>query len=638
MAISFTRPDPASPASVSAAQFPTSRRGYDQAEVRDFLRMVAAEQARLQERERFLERELKALQQSKAGGLESIDEDTATRLLGEEAARVLQTAREAATQIRARAEDAASRLLREATDEAQRLREEAEIEAARRRQDAAADSEAELNMAKQQGRDMVNEARAYRERVLSELARRREMARQQIEQLIHGRDRLLQAFERSRVAAVEVMNELSPLGEPDEYVNLQPTTGPVPMMVPSGASTAADLADLVRDAASSGTDLGAGDVVAVVDVSDVGDGEPTALISVVVDLPPSGDAGDDGGAGAADEPAADFRADLRVVENADVENADDENADDENAVENADVENAESAAETETVAEADHVIETDEYSETAVPPDPESVDVDAGAEVVVLFTNDAETADASDTEDGLDGSDSSDAPDAPDATGAGGPKAVTATVEDLFARLRAARTEDVARSADQVIDDAPTDGSSALTIVGRDDTDMISDSTADDQPVVAVDEVIVPLIVSAARKLKRVLADEQNDLLDTLRRKEPIRSLDVLLPWEADQSARYVAAVQDDLLASASAGAQGGENGRNPAIIRPAVDAVTNEIVAPLRDRLIRCIDKAEGDNVELGNQVRSLYREWKTQRIDEHVEDIVRLAYDRGALTIASR
>ena len=50
--------------------------------------------------------------------------------------------------------------------------------------DAAADAEAELSMAKQQGREMVNEARAYRERVLSELARRRELAREQIEQLV----------------------------------------------------------------------------------------------------------------------------------------------------------------------------------------------------------------------------------------------------------------------------------------------------------------------------------------------------------------------------------------------------------------------------------------------------------------------
>jgi hypothetical protein len=122
----------------------------------------------------------------------------------------LQVAREAASQIKIRAEEGAGRLLRDATDEAQRLREEAEIESARRRSDAASDAEAELEMAKQQGREMVNEARAYRERVLSDVARRREMARQQIEQLVHGRDRLLQAFERSRLVAVDVIGELVP--------------------------------------------------------------------------------------------------------------------------------------------------------------------------------------------------------------------------------------------------------------------------------------------------------------------------------------------------------------------------------------------------------------------------------------------
>ncbi len=114
-----------------------------------------------------------------------------------------------------------------------RLREEAEVEASRRRSDAASDAEAELAMAKQQGREMVNEARAYRERVLSELARRRELAREQIEQLMHGRDRLMQAFERARVVAVDVVAELKPLGEPNEYVNLSPTTGPVPVMLPN---------------------------------------------------------------------------------------------------------------------------------------------------------------------------------------------------------------------------------------------------------------------------------------------------------------------------------------------------------------------------------------------------------------------
>ena len=231
MAMSFSRPDPASPAQIADATFSTGRRGFDQNEVRDFLRMVSAELTRLQERERFLERELQDAQANTDLSSARMDDETLTRLLGEEMARVLNAARESSHEIREKAEQAAAQMLMEASDEATRLREEAEIEASRRRADASNDAEAELSMAKQQGREMVNEARAYRERVLSELARRRELAREQIEQLVHGRDRLMQAFERARLVAVDVVAEMQPLGEPDEYVNLQPSTGPVPVMV-----------------------------------------------------------------------------------------------------------------------------------------------------------------------------------------------------------------------------------------------------------------------------------------------------------------------------------------------------------------------------------------------------------------------
>ena len=201
MAMSFSRPDPSSPASVADAGFNTSRRGFDQAEVRDFLRMIAAELGRLQERERFLERELRTAQTNPDLNSAQLDDAALTRLLGEETARVLTTARESAVEIRQKAEQAAAQMLNEAADEATRIREEAGIEASRRRTDAASDAEAELAMAKQQGREMVNEARAYRERVLSELARRRELAREQIEQLLLGRDRLMQSFERARLVA-----------------------------------------------------------------------------------------------------------------------------------------------------------------------------------------------------------------------------------------------------------------------------------------------------------------------------------------------------------------------------------------------------------------------------------------------------
>src|SRR5580765_5581215 len=119
MALSMSRPDPSSPDAVASATFSTGRRGFEQSEVRDLLRMVAAELARLQERERYLDRELRTAQRMAPQAAVALDEEVVTRLLGEEAARILQTAREAASHIKVRAEENAARLVREATDEAQ---------------------------------------------------------------------------------------------------------------------------------------------------------------------------------------------------------------------------------------------------------------------------------------------------------------------------------------------------------------------------------------------------------------------------------------------------------------------------------------------------------------------------------------
>ena len=113
MALDFQRPDPSSPAAVAAAQFTLSRRGYREEEVRDFLRQVSVEMARLLERERFLESELKAMQARGPIDVGAIDEDAVTELLGAEAARILSVAREAAQAMRTRAAESAEQVVRE---------------------------------------------------------------------------------------------------------------------------------------------------------------------------------------------------------------------------------------------------------------------------------------------------------------------------------------------------------------------------------------------------------------------------------------------------------------------------------------------------------------------------------------------
>jgi DivIVA domain-containing protein len=581
MALSFSRPDPSSPSAVAAATFTNARKGFEPAEVREFLRMVAAELARLQERERFLEREVRTNQRG-AVSAAALDEDVVTRMLGEEAARILQAAREAASQIKIRAEEGAGRLLREATDEAQRMREEAEIESARRRSDAASDAEAELEMAKQQGREMVNEARAYRERVLSDVARRREMARQQIEQLVHGRDRLLQAFERSRLVAVDVIGELVPLVEPDEYVDLSPTTGPVPVMKPNTprpGTVAAPTSPVVEldDA--------------LLPVAEVVVTEPvvTEPVVAVIDEPVAAET--------LDEPQIDTPAETLA----------------------------------ETLAE---VIE---------------LDIPAPAEPPTHIDDDLDGDDEFDD----DHDEPLTLPPAADGR---------SSADDLFARLRAARTHSVAErvavdeATPAVTEAAPVVDATlepatppVLTVVPPLGDSVFATTPVapvvaeeiDDTPFARRDEALTPLIVAASRKLKRVLADEQNDVLHTLRRKDPVRSVDDLVSGDGEHAARYTDSVAGDLTAAAVAGAvsmgataaAAQRDVKKAHAIAAAADALAVDVVRPLRDRLSRCVAEADGDNDELSSLVRIVYREWKNQRIDERLDDVARIAFGKGAL-----
>src|SRR4051794_37154135 len=133
-----TRPrvDLTLPRSLRSLELNTVRRGYDRGEVRAVLDQVADELERVREQNQHLSEQLSDLRTAPPPEL---DESTVAALLGEEAARVLATAKEAASQIRAKAEENGERLRREARDDAARMREEAALDASRARADATAD-------------------------------------------------------------------------------------------------------------------------------------------------------------------------------------------------------------------------------------------------------------------------------------------------------------------------------------------------------------------------------------------------------------------------------------------------------------------------------------------------------------------
>jgi len=571
MAISFSRPDPSSPAAVGAAQFNVGRRGFEQEEVRDFLRMVSAELARLQERERFLESELRTLQTQGISSPGVLDEETVMRVLGEETARVLTAAREAAHQMRLRASESADRIVREASADAARIRNDAEIEVSRQRADAIADAEAEIELAKQQGREMVAEARAYREKVLSELSRRRELAREQIEHLIHHRDRLATAFERARLAATDVVGDL------DEFD---------------------ELADEIEKGA--GLMAGTGTPVFVDHTADP-EAIPQRTIAAV----------DDG-----------------------------ESTNETTEVEVVDVIETEVVVEEQIQEAAQSPVEVaNESRQTAVMAEHPSTEqpTDHMAEVVQLFApkkSEPSVKSAEKVEElapAVVEESSSEKPQMPRSK-------EKKSVDELFAKLREAKVEEVARTLSETstkiepeVESTPIAPKARKIVVPPTNPALFEQR----------DSVLAPLNTTMTRAIKRVLADFENGSLTLLQSKKFVVSIDTLIPPADSMAQELVEAIADDMMNSALAGAQSVARGlkadlrkrvTKTLVLQAISPQVTELIVNPLRSQIQRSIEQCDADKNEMSGLTRSAFRELKIQRVDSIVADLSCLAYSRGA------
>lgn len=567
MAISFSRPDPSSPAAVGSAQFSVVRRGFEQEEVRDLLRGVSAELARLQERERFLESELRALQTRGLSAPGALDEEMVTALLGEETARVLTAAREAAKQQIARAAETAERLVREASSDAARIRQEAEIEASRQRNDAVADVEAEIELAKQQGREMVIEAREYREKVLSELARRRELAREQIEHLIHDRDRLVAAFDRARLAANDVVGDLTEFDElSEEVARISGLNTPVDATAPiffdytkepdaipqssesiEGEKVVGVIAESIDSiSVETGVTAESVEVVEVIEVEEVIEGAPDTTVVAMHEAP----------AGMSEHPSSEPPAQEHIAEVVQL-----------------------FGKKRKEVEAPQAVHEVGEPPVAAVEP------VEAKKEPVVSSPQ-------------------------------------KKSVDDLFARLKQTNTAEVARTTKPKV------------VVPKVDQGVFDHR----------DEVLEPIMVLITRKMKRVLADEENSMLTYLQGKKSVVALEKVLPSTDEHLQMYVEALSEDVISAAMAGAQSLSKSlkadlrkrvTRSAVMQVVSRTMDESTIRPLREKIQRAVEQSNGDKDEMSNLIRSVYREMKMQRVEQQVSDIARMAYSRGAYLV---
>ncbi len=225
------------PEEIASRGFASAFRGVSETDVRNYLKRVADEVAIARERELELMDQVSELR-SLLSSPPPVTEQALLDSLGEETARVLRSAQDAAEEIRSRAEERAGVVVRESQEAAASLREATEsvtresTEAAERisterieaaeaesvllvetaagqvaemlatseaaaqetREVAEIEAATEVEASKDLGRSLLNEARVVRERVLADLGRRRTLLQAQVDELRAGRDRLLDGY------------------------------------------------------------------------------------------------------------------------------------------------------------------------------------------------------------------------------------------------------------------------------------------------------------------------------------------------------------------------------------------------------------------------------------------------------------
>lgn len=147
--------------------------------------------------------------------------------------------------------------------------------------------------------------------------------------------------------------------------------------------------------------------------------------------------------------------------------------------------------------------------------------------------------------------------------------------------------------------------------------------TPTDEPEEGGDEDPVERL--ATQRLKRALADEQNEVLDRVRTRDKRRKLtvDAVLGGDLDRIARYRDALLPVLVES--------ERGDDPAQVEVVAADAAEAVVRGTRGRveavLADAVDGRRVDEDVVNDGIRACFREWKTQWIGRLAADSVALA-----------
>ena len=553
-----------------------------------------------------------------------------------------------------------------ADEAAAELKAQAEAELAEARQAAREHIEA----GKDEGRRLVVEAKTFRERILRDLAGRRKLARKQLESMRAAQERLLGAFTACAVAVESATGELpavvlGEIGRPDLSGRTALTSAALPVRhdeaeLPSGVAEAADDDGTIEpqdesdgvEASANEDDIdhptGAEDSAGSADDAETdgtANGEPLDEVTTgehpmvgselewtSLDVADLLDESDGAEMSAAESPSAPTgREHLRLVAGSTPPPA--ESDEEPNSAEPA-ASDAEAAG---GVGRAADAVQTDGGA-VAVVDDP------ADIEGAVGDIADIEVGDT--VEDDIEAE--SEEP---------------AVVGDLFARLRAERDQAVAQARETLGVDDAADAEAGGDLDGQltgdddevdpleafepadDESSSIVDAEEADEILDHRDDAIGPIERGVSRRVKRLVDDEQNELLDALRRSRRNITVSGLLPDTDEQVGALMELLGADLTDAVAAGAASvaARSGTPVALGRANLErlagqletAIAARLVNPWRDEVATMIS-AEPDRGQLSERLRSAYRERKTVALPELASGVVVVAYNVGVAAAA--
>jgi DivIVA domain-containing protein len=233
----------------------------------------------------------------------------------------------------------------------------------------------------------------------------------------------------------------------------------------------------------------------------------------------------------------------------------------------------------------------------------------------------------------------------------GGSAGVAPSVDELFARIRAASDEPgkvtqavpVAGSGsdqDQSHGATSVDVDAASEVDPASEVDAASEVDDDEGPDAALiarrDALLSPISAQLSRHIKRALGDDQNRLLDELRSTPHIAGEALLGPEDLHLST-FISAAQGHLGDAFGAGSVfgGGDEGSHTAngAVEQAAAGLARTVVTMLRRRIADGTDAGE----EVGDRVGAAFREWRGERIERLVGDFAVQAFSAGVAAATS-